>query len=163
MVSDFWHTSMRMAIVGQRLLVFEHAQTTGTHCSEILLGLGSYYRKVRIFFYLLLSFFKIFSPHWPSQCDRCLGLVWGLMAGLQGTASHESGMFVWGLALEVEAPGWPRHPLSTSDTVVNHFKMFFLNTLTGIAPYFVIYSVSARRATFLVQEEPFFFWPMLFQ
>jgi hypothetical protein len=49
MVSDFWHTSMRMAIVGQRLLVFEHAQTTGTHCSEILLGLGAYYRKVRVF------------------------------------------------------------------------------------------------------------------
>jgi hypothetical protein len=24
------------------------------------------------------------------------------MAGLQGTARHESGMFVWGLALEVE-------------------------------------------------------------
>jgi hypothetical protein len=38
MVSDFWHTGMRMAIVGQRLLVFEHAQTTGTHCSEILLA-----------------------------------------------------------------------------------------------------------------------------
>jgi hypothetical protein len=34
MVSDFRHTSMRMAIVGQRLLVFEHVQTTGTHCSE---------------------------------------------------------------------------------------------------------------------------------
>jgi hypothetical protein len=47
MVSDFWHTSMRMAIVGQRLLVFGHTQTTGTHCSEILLDLGDYYRKVR--------------------------------------------------------------------------------------------------------------------
>ena len=69
MVSDVWHTSMHMAIVGQRLLVFEHAQTTGKHCSEILLDLGAYYRKV------------------------------------QGIASHESGMFVWGLALEVEAPG----------------------------------------------------------
>jgi hypothetical protein len=49
MVSDFLHTSMRMAIVG-----FEHAQaqahTTGTHCSEILLDLGAYYRKVRIFY-----------------------------------------------------------------------------------------------------------------
>ena len=51
MVSDFWHTSMRMAIVGQRLLVFEHAQTTGTHCSEILLDLGAYYRKVRFCFF----------------------------------------------------------------------------------------------------------------
>jgi uncharacterized membrane protein len=60
MVSDFWHTSMRMAIVGQRLLVFEHAQTTGTHCSEILLDLGAYYRKVCIFFILL--FFLFFSP-----------------------------------------------------------------------------------------------------
>jgi hypothetical protein len=60
MVSDFWHTSMRMAIVGQRLLVFEHAQTTGMHCSEILLDLGAYYRKVRFFprfffFFLLLT------------------------------------------------------------------------------------------------------------
>jgi hypothetical protein len=99
MVSDFWHTSMRMPIVGQRLLVFEHAQTTGTHCSEILLDLGAYYRKVRFFLYFLYFFPR------PSQCDRCLGLVWELMAGLQGTASHESGMFVWGLALEVEAPG----------------------------------------------------------
>ena len=74
MVSDFWHTSVCMAIVGQRLLVFEHAQTTGMHCSEILLDLG-----------LIIGKF--------------------VMAGLQGTASHESGMFVWGLALEVEAPG----------------------------------------------------------
>jgi hypothetical protein len=49
MVSDFWHTSMRMVIVGQRLLVFEHAQTTGTHCSEILLDLGAYYRKFVFF------------------------------------------------------------------------------------------------------------------
>jgi hypothetical protein len=57
MVSDVWHTSMRMAVVGQRLLVFEHAQTTGTHCSEILLDLGAY-RKVRIFyiFFILLFF-----------------------------------------------------------------------------------------------------------
>jgi hypothetical protein len=53
MVSDFWHTSMRMAIVDQRLLVFEHAQTTGIHCSEILLDLGAYYRKVRIFLFFL--------------------------------------------------------------------------------------------------------------
>ena len=36
-----------------------------------------------------------------------LGLVWGLMARLGGTASHESGTFTWGLALEVEAPGGP--------------------------------------------------------
>ena len=56
MVSDFWHTSMRMPIVGQRLLVFEHAQTTGTHCSEILLDLGAYYRKVRFFLYFLFFF-----------------------------------------------------------------------------------------------------------
>ena len=56
MVSDFWHTSMRMAIVGQRLLVFEHAQTTGTHCSEILLDLGAYYRKVRIFYFFIIFF-----------------------------------------------------------------------------------------------------------
>jgi hypothetical protein len=59
MVSDFWHTSMRMAIVGQRLLVFEHAQTTGTHCLEILLGLGAYYRKVRIF-YSFIRFLCVF-------------------------------------------------------------------------------------------------------
>ena len=32
-----------------------------------------------------------------------LDLVWGLMARLGGTASHESGMFIWGLAFEVEA------------------------------------------------------------
>jgi hypothetical protein len=51
MVSDFWHTSMRMVIVGQRLLVFEHAQTTGTHCSEILLDLGAYYRKFVFFIF----------------------------------------------------------------------------------------------------------------
>jgi uncharacterized membrane protein len=57
MVSDFWHTSMHMAIVGQQLLVFEHAQTTGTHCSEILLDLGAYYRKVRVFFIYLFFFF----------------------------------------------------------------------------------------------------------
>jgi hypothetical protein len=42
MVSDFWHTSMRMAIVGQRLLVFEHAQTTGTHCSAWVLIIGKF-------------------------------------------------------------------------------------------------------------------------
>jgi hypothetical protein len=59
MVSDFWHTSMRMAIVGQRLLVFEHTQTTGTHCSEILLGLGAYYRKVRIL-YSFIRFLCVF-------------------------------------------------------------------------------------------------------
>jgi hypothetical protein len=63
MVGDFWHTSMRMAIVGQRLLVFEHAQTTGTHCSEIL-DLGAYYRKVRIFYiFFLILFFIVFSFH----------------------------------------------------------------------------------------------------
>ena len=62
MVSDFWHTSMRMAIVGQRLLVFEHAQTTGTHCSEILLDLVAY-RKVRIFYFFLN--FIIFFPTDP--------------------------------------------------------------------------------------------------
>jgi hypothetical protein len=64
MVSDFWHTSMRMAIVGQRLLLFEHAQTTGTHCSEILLDLGAYYRKVRIF-YIFFFFFLFFSSTDP--------------------------------------------------------------------------------------------------
>ena len=32
-------------------------------------------------------------------------MVWRLMARLGETASHESGMFIWGLALEVEAPG----------------------------------------------------------
>ena len=53
-VSDFLHTSMRMAIVG-----FEHAQTTGTHCSEILLDLGAYYRKVRIF-YSFIRFLRVF-------------------------------------------------------------------------------------------------------
>jgi hypothetical protein len=53
MVSDFWHTSMRMAIGDQRLLVFEHAQTTGMHGLEILLDLGAYYRKVRIFLFFL--------------------------------------------------------------------------------------------------------------
>lgn len=36
---------MRTAIVGQRLLVWEHAQTTGIHCSEIFLGAGAYQSK----------------------------------------------------------------------------------------------------------------------
>ena len=61
MISDFWHTSMRVVIVGQRLLVFEHAQTTGTHCSEILLDLGAYYRKVRFFLFFLFIYLVIFS------------------------------------------------------------------------------------------------------
>jgi hypothetical protein len=61
MVRDFWHTSMRMAIVGQRLLVFEHAQTTSTHCLEIPLDLGAYYRKVQVFcFCFFLIFFYLF-------------------------------------------------------------------------------------------------------
>jgi hypothetical protein len=63
------------------------------------------HRKVRIFYIFFLFFYFIIIIYFFLQCDRCLGLVWGLMAGLQGTASHESGMFVWGLALEVEAPG----------------------------------------------------------
>jgi hypothetical protein len=46
-----------------------------------------------------------FSNLTGRQFGGPFGMVWGLMAGLQGTASHESGMFVWGLALEVEAPG----------------------------------------------------------
>ena len=57
MVSDFWHTSMRMAIVGQRLLVFEHAQTTGTHCSEILLDLGALLLSESSFLFFLGFFF----------------------------------------------------------------------------------------------------------
>ena len=40
MVSDFWHTSMRMAIVGQRLLVFEHGKFVlddpGTHYPQAI-------------------------------------------------------------------------------------------------------------------------------
>ena len=47
----------------------------------------------------------IFFSTDPVNVTGGLGLVWGLMARLGGTASHESGMFIWGLALEVEAPG----------------------------------------------------------
>ena len=43
--------------------------------------------------------------------DRCL--EWGLMAGFWGFASHGSGILSRGWMATVEAPGYPRHPLST--------------------------------------------------
>jgi hypothetical protein len=57
--------------------------------------LGAYYRKVRIYLFFIYYYYYFF-PTDPVSVT---------VAGLQGTASHESGMFVWGLALEVEAPG----------------------------------------------------------
>ena len=43
MVSNFWHTSMRMAIVGQQLLLFGNPSRLGCLLS-----------KVRIFYFLLM-------------------------------------------------------------------------------------------------------------
>ena len=70
------------------------------HCLEIILGQGYQSGKVVVSFCFLFCFFFI-STDLVSVMG---GLVWGLMASLGGTASHESGMFIWGLALEVEAP-----------------------------------------------------------
>ena len=42
--------------------------------------------------------------------DGCL--VWGLMAGLWGFASHGGGILSGGWLDTVEAPGYPRHPPS---------------------------------------------------
>ena len=105
MVSDFWHTSMRMAIVGQWLLVFEHAQTTGMHCSEILLDLDAYNIGKFVFFYFIF-FIYLFFPTDPVSVTVAWAWCGGSWLGCRELqAMRALGMFVWGLALEVEAPG----------------------------------------------------------
>ena len=55
-----------------------------------------------------------FSPPKPTaQSEGPFGLEWGLMAGLQGFASHGGGILSRGWLPTVEAPGYPRHPPST--------------------------------------------------
>ena len=59
-------------------------------------------RKV-VFLFIYYYFFKYLYISFSTDSVSVTAL--GLMAGLQGTARHESGMFVRGLALDVEAPG----------------------------------------------------------
>ena len=44
------------------------------------------------------------------QCDRCL--EWGIMARLRGFSSHEGSILSSGWLATVEAPGYPKQPLS---------------------------------------------------
>jgi hypothetical protein len=81
--------------------VFEHAQTTGTHCSEILLDLGAYYRKVRIFIFFIYFFST--DPVSVTGAWAWCGGSWLGCRELQ--AMRVVCLSGGGLALEVEAPG----------------------------------------------------------
>ena len=75
------------------------------------------------FFPFFLNFFfhiKILSSifHWLSQCDRCLECGVGAHGWVAGICQSWGRYSIWGLAVEVEAPGWSRHPSSISDAVV---------------------------------------------
>ena len=77
--------------VGQRLLMFLSVrEQTGMHYLEIILR--QVYQSAKV-----VSFWGFFSSTDPVS-------VTGAWAWCGGNWS-ESGMFIWGLALEVEAPG----------------------------------------------------------
>jgi hypothetical protein len=125
MVSDFWHTSMRMAIVGQRLLVFEHAQTTGTHCSAWVLIIGKFVFFLLFLFVIIILFFFPTDPVSVTGAWAWCGGSWLGCRELQAMrVVCLSGGWLWKWK-SLDDPG--THLISTSDTVVNKIKHFFFN------------------------------------
>ena len=114
-----WDSSQRSAVSsGPSRRKQTSAWRSVAHCSMAERSYWSVevcrFIDIYMYFFILSSIF-----HWLSQWDRCLESGVGAHGWVAGICQSWGRYSIWGLAVEVEAPGWPRHPSSISDAVVN--------------------------------------------